>query len=135
MLGLRMLIMPFNLAIAVAATIALTYYCYVVLLFVWRALDTGFLPNWNYVRYDEPGKYWSRPVWLSVFGSFAGLRLFVAASGSFLSVGPIYQTKSAPAWRTSALKVTVSPDGATIHAESRLPAFGRRYGIPSPQRG
>jgi hypothetical protein len=34
--GLRMLIMPFNLAI-VAATIALTYCCYVVLLFVWRA--------------------------------------------------------------------------------------------------
>ena len=61
MLGLRMLIMPFNLAIAVAATIALTYCCYVVLLFVWRALDTGFLPNWNYV-----------------------------------SVGPTYQTKSAP---------------------------------------
>jgi hypothetical protein len=55
--GLRMLIMPFNLATAVAATIALTYCCYVVLLFVWRALDTGFLPNWNYVRYDEPGKY------------------------------------------------------------------------------
>ena len=90
----RMLILPFNLAIAVAATIALMYCCYVVLLFVWRALDTGFLPNWNYVRYDEPGKYWSRLVWLSV--SFAGLRLFVAASGSFLSVGLTYQTKSAP---------------------------------------
>ena len=70
MLGLRMLIMPFNLAIAVAATIALTYCCYVVLLFVWRALDTGFLPNWNYVRYDEPGKYWSR----LAFGSRIPLR-------------------------------------------------------------
>ena len=66
--SLRMLIMPFNLAIALAATIALTYYCYVVLLFVWRVLDTGFLPNWNYVRYDEPGKYWSRLAWLSVLG-------------------------------------------------------------------
>ncbi len=33
--------MPFNLAIAVAATIALTYCCNVVLLSVWRALDTG----------------------------------------------------------------------------------------------
>jgi hypothetical protein len=41
MLGLRMLIMPFNLAIAVAATIALTYCCYVVLLFVWRALSVA----------------------------------------------------------------------------------------------
>ena len=70
--GLRMLIMAFNLAIAVAATIALTYCCYVVLLFVWRALDTGFLPNWNYVRYDEPGKYWSRLVWLSVLGFLCG---------------------------------------------------------------
>jgi len=48
--GLRMLIMPFNLATAVAATIALTYCCCVVLLFVWRALDTGFLPHWNCVR-------------------------------------------------------------------------------------
>ena len=70
--GLRMLIMAFNLAIAVAATIALTYCCYVVLLFVWRVLDTGFLPNWNYVRYDEPGKYWSRLVWFSVLGFLCG---------------------------------------------------------------
>ena len=94
--GLRMLIMAFNLAIAVAATIALTYCCYVVLLFVWRALDTGFLPNWNYCDMMSPENTGADWLGFRFSASFAGLRPFVVASGSFLSVGPTYQTKSAP---------------------------------------
>ena len=94
--GLRMLIMPFNLATAVAATIALTYCCHIVPLFVWRALDTGFLPNWNYVRYDEPEKLWTRLAWLSVLGFLCG----VAAVCCGLWIVPFcwttYKTKSAP---------------------------------------
>src|SRR6185312_5725677 len=70
--GLRMLIMPFNLATAVAATIALTYCCCVVLLFVWRALDTGFLPHCHTGIACAPGKYWSRLAWLSILGFLCG---------------------------------------------------------------
>jgi hypothetical protein len=64
--------MLFNLVAASVVTIALVYACYVVLLFVRQAIDTGYLPNWNYVRYDEPGKYWSGLTLLSVLAVLCG---------------------------------------------------------------
>jgi hypothetical protein len=94
--GLRMLIMPFNLAIAVAATIALTYCCYVVLLFVWRAWTLDFRQTGITCDMTSPENIGAHWVGFRFLASFAGLRPFVVASGSFLSVGPAYQTKSAP---------------------------------------
>jgi hypothetical protein len=94
--GLRMLIMPFNLATAVAVTIALTYCCYVVLLFVWRALDTGFLQTGITCDMTSPENTGADWLGFRFSASFAGLRPLVVVSGSFLSVGPTYQTKSAP---------------------------------------
>jgi hypothetical protein len=92
--GLRMFIMAFNLDRGGRDD------CVDVLLLRCTAVCLAGTGHWISAKLElrainEPRKYWSRPVWLLVFGSFAGLRLFVAASGSFLSVGPTYQTKSA----------------------------------------
>ena len=92
--GLRMLIMPFNLATAVAATIALTYCCCVVLLFVWQALDTDFCQTGTTCDMTSPENIGADWLGFRFSACFAGLRQFVVASGSFLSVGPTYQTKS-----------------------------------------